>query len=108
MKRALELSSDDPGAISSLAYAYGRTGDITQARALLDRLKQNWNRKHVGSWDIAIAYAGLGDREQALNWLERASAEHSQALLRIKIEPWFAPLYQEPRFQALVAKMNLA
>jgi Serine/threonine protein kinase len=108
MKRAAELSSDDPGAISSLAYAYARTGDLKQARSLLQRLKENWNRKHVGAWDIAIAYAGLGDRDQTLTWLERAAAEHSQALLRIKIEPWLAPLYQEPRFQMLVKKMNLA
>jgi len=61
----------------------------------------------VAAWDIAIVYAGLGDREQALTWLERAAAEHSQALFRIKIEPWLTPLYSEPRFQALVRKMNL-
>lgn len=108
MKKAVELSSDDPGAISSLAYAYARTGDLKQARSLLEGLKKNWSSKHVAAWDIAIVYAGLGDHDQALTWLERAAAEHSQALLRIKIEPWLAPLYQEPRFKALVRKVNLS
>ena len=107
MKKGVELSGEDPGAISSLAYAYARTGDPTQARSLLERLKESWRKKHVAAWDIAIVYAGLGDREQALTWLERAAAEHSQALFRIKIEPWLTPLYSEPRFQALVRKMNL-
>jgi TolB-like protein/Flp pilus assembly protein TadD/tRNA A-37 threonylcarbamoyl transferase component Bud32 len=107
MKKGVELSGDDPGAISSLAYAYARTGDFKQARSLLEQLKESWSKKHVAAWDVAIVYAGLGDHDQALTWLERAAAEHSQALLRIKIEPWLAPLYQEPRFQALVRKMNL-
>jgi len=108
MKKGVELSHGDPGAISSLAYAYAETGNAKQAQALLRQLNETWSKKKVASWDIAIVYAGLGERDQALTWLERAAAEHSQNVLRIKIEPWFAPLHQEPRFQALVANMNLA
>ena len=108
MKKGVELSGGDAGAISSLAYAYAHSGDLKQARRLLEQLKKSWSKEHVAAWDIAIVYVGLGNHEQALNWLERAATDHSQSLLRIKIEPWLKPLYQEPRFQALVRKMNLA
>jgi Flp pilus assembly protein TadD len=108
MKKGVELSGGDAGAISSLAYAYAHIGDLKQARRLLEQLKKSWSKEHVAAWDIAIVYVGLGNHEQALNWLERAATDHSQNLLRIKIEPWLKPLYQEPRFQALVRKMNLA
>src|SRR5262249_48038652 len=104
----VELSHGDPGAISSLAYAYAQTGKAKQAQALLRQLKETWSKKGVASWDIAIVCAGLGDRGQALTWLERAAAEHSQNVLRIKIEPWFAPLHRELRYQALVRKLNLS
>lgn len=108
LKKAVELSGRTPGALSALGCAYGQIGDMKQARSLLAELKKGGNKKPLPSWDIAMVYAGIGDREQALTWLERAAAEHSQGVLKLKIEPPLKPLYGEPRFQALVRKLNLS
>jgi Flp pilus assembly protein TadD len=106
LRKAVELSGRTSGALSALGWAYGKTGDLKQARALLAELKKG-NKKPLPSWDIAVVYAGTGDRGQALTWLERAVNEHSQGVLKLKIEPALEPLYNEPRFQALVKKLNL-
>src|SRR3954470_3884439 len=105
--KAVKLSGRTPGSLSSLAYAYARAGEPGQAKALLSELKQGGEKRHVSAWDVAIVYAGLGDREQALTWLERAAAENSQSLLGIKVEPWLQPLQNDPRFQRLMRKLNL-
>jgi hypothetical protein len=53
-----------------------------------------------------VAYAGVGDEREALAQLERAFEERSENLAWMRVVPWFASLRSEPRFQALVGRMN--
>ena len=55
-----------------------------------------------------IIYVGLGDKAQALEWLEKAYEDHSFRLAWIKADPQLDSLRGEPRFQALLRRMNLA
>ena len=52
------------------------------------------------------AYIGLGEKNRALGWVERAYEEHVQELVDIKAYPGWDPLHSEPRFRALVRRMN--
>ena len=52
------------------------------------------------------AYLGLGDKDEALTFLERAYAEQDPALFWLKMSPIFDPLRSEPRFQALLRRVN--
>jgi hypothetical protein len=52
------------------------------------------------------AYLGAGDKEQALTWLERAYAEKDPWLFWLKVYPTYDPLRSEPRFQAVLRKLN--
>lgn len=63
---------------------------------------RGWN-----SWNLALTYTGLGEREQALDWLEQAYEEHTPMLMLLKITPAFDTLRSEPRFQALLEKVGL-
>src|SRR5882724_2448553 len=97
LEKAVQLSGRTPGALSSLAYAYAKLDNAAKATGLLAELKAGGAKKHVSSWDVAIVYVGLNNRQQALAWLERAAAEHSQSVPGLKVEPWFRPLQSEPR-----------
>jgi len=51
---------------------------------------------------------GMGDKDQALAWLEKAYQDHSEWLTWAKVEPWMDPLRSDPRFQNLLRRMRLA
>lgn len=97
----------------ALAYAYAASGQRDKALSLLDTLRARWqDGKRVGSKDadaigIATALMGLGEREQALDWLERSVA-HGHWIIYLGINPIFRPLHAEPRFRAVLKRVGLA
>ncbi len=93
---------------SSLAHVYGRAGRPAEARRELGRLLK---RNRPGETDAGIifwAYVGTGDRERALEWLERAYVQHSNILATLKVEPAYDALRTEPRFQDVLRRVGLA
>ena len=86
---------------ASLAYGYAKAGQPAEARKLIAKLTSSAG---VGStYFIATVHAGLGDREQALQWLERALRQRDAFLPnRIKLDPALDPLRQDPRFARLL------
>jgi serine/threonine-protein kinase len=94
-----------------LGWVYARSGQ--RERALdFRRACEAGSRKHGRldpAWAYAIAqvHAGMGNREQALKWLERA-AEAGHRLLYLAVDPTLVSLHAEPRFRALLTKVGLA
>jgi serine/threonine-protein kinase len=93
-------------ALVALGHAYAASGNRSEALKLLAELKEQSKHRFISPLDVATLYAGLGDKEQALTWLEKAYDERSFNLVSIKVEPFLDSLRAEPRFQALVKKMN--
>ena len=94
--------------IVCLVYAYGLKGDRAAAVGALDQLERRAaSNKHVTPLGWAISYIGLGDKDKALEWLEQAYEERDPSLINLGLGPKFDPLRSEPRFRALVEKMNL-
>ncbi len=91
-----------------LGLAYGAAGDRARAMAELDALRKISPGGRVAPFSTALIYLGLGDRQRALDDLERALAGDSQMLPWIGLDAIFDPLRSEPRFQALLKKLNLA
>ena len=52
-------------------------------------------------------YAALGDADKSLEWLDKASTEHAGALIYLNIDPVFDGMRRDPRFQAIVRRVNL-
>lgn len=99
--------------LGGLGNTYGVSGRRAEAIQVLDTLQAQGVQRGDDSedYDIAIVHAGLGHREQALEWLERAVdkalAKKSWAPVYLGIDPALRSLHAEPRFQALLKKMGL-
>ena len=90
-----------------LGYAYAKSGDRDKAQAILAELKQMSSRRFVSPFCNAIIYLGLGDKERALDGLERAYEVRSQWVLLLKVDKVYDSLRPEPRFIGLLKKVGL-
>jgi serine/threonine-protein kinase len=106
--RELERSQSDlatPRGHAFLAGAYYRAGRTADARRLVDSLVAESDRTFIPAMDIAIAYAGLQDKDKALLWLERAYDDRTlRPFIRDQV---FIFIRKEPRYRALLARMRL-
>ena len=96
-----------PWYLSTLAYIYGRSGQTAKAQHALEELLQLDRKQPVDPPVITRAYLAVGDKEQALAWLEKAYAQHSHELTGLKVTPEFDPIRSDPRFQELMRKVGL-
>jgi TolB-like protein/cytochrome c-type biogenesis protein CcmH/NrfG len=86
---------------SSLGHAYAIAGKTARARNVLDTLQAAAAKSYVPSYYFALVHIGLGERDQALRYLERAYEERSTVLAYLLIDPRLAPLRSDSRFLAL-------
>jgi TolB-like protein/DNA-binding winged helix-turn-helix (wHTH) protein len=89
-----------------LALVYGLAGRKSETRKIISELKERSRHHYVFPSVFAYAYLGLGDKDRALTFLERAYEEQDPALFYLKVSPLLDPLRSEPRFQALLRRMN--
>ena len=75
---------------------------------MLDELKGIAKQRYIPPYNFALIYAGLGDKDQAFAWLDKAYEEHSQQLSLLKSNPLFDSLRSDPRYTELLRKVNLA
>jgi TolB-like protein/DNA-binding winged helix-turn-helix (wHTH) protein/Flp pilus assembly protein TadD len=106
LRRDLVRSQRRPISVASLASVYGLAGKKREALKLIAELKEKSEQHHISASVLAEAYSGLGEKEEAISWLERAYDEHDQGMVYIKAYPGWDALRSEPRFQALVSRMN--
>jgi serine/threonine-protein kinase len=100
--KGVTITNRWPPVVAELAFAYGQTGQRSQALPLLQELKDESKRRYVDASLISTIYVGLGDNKEALDWLERAYDERSSYMPWLKAEPKWDPLRAEPRFHALL------
>ena len=107
LRRAADISQNSPPALAALARTYAVAGRTTEARNLLDQLMRQSKKQYVSPFYVAIVYAGLGEKEQALDWLEKAYGDHSNAIVFLKVDPQLDTLRSNPRFHELQRKLRL-
>jgi tetratricopeptide (TPR) repeat protein len=91
----------------TLAYIYARSGHQVQAQHALHELLQLSRRTPIDPASIAIAYAGLRNKDQTLRWLEKAYQQRSVELASLKVHPAYDFLRGDPRFQDLLRRVGL-
>jgi len=74
---------------------------------LLNGLKQEAARGYVQNYNFALIYIGLGDKEEALNYLEKHMLAHAETANQYAIAPELDALRSEPRFKAMLKRMKL-
>ena len=84
-----------------------KSGKRDEAVKLLSELKQETTRDYVQSYTFALIYIGLGDKEEALNWLEKQMSGRSETANTYAVAPELDELRSEPRFKEMLKRMNL-
>jgi TolB-like protein/DNA-binding winged helix-turn-helix (wHTH) protein/Flp pilus assembly protein TadD len=107
IQKAISLSNETPSALAALGYAYGVAGQMKEATETADRLKTMSQKGYVPPYDLAVIYAGLGNKDEALRWLQQAYQERSGELLYIKVDPRLVSLRADRKFLALTREMGL-
>ncbi len=106
MQRAVKYSGDDLFVKALLGYVYGTAGKQEEAQIILNEVIETSKYKKIPGIAFAVIYIGLGENDNAMNWLEKAYEERSNYLIYLNSNPIYDPIRSEPRFIELVKKMN--
>ncbi len=105
-EKARQLSGDAAYALVRHGSAYAAAGKKLEAEKILRELEKRALKEFVTPAAFAFLYAALGEKEKAMDWLEREYIERtSDALLRLNVSPYWDSFRNEPRFIALMEKM---
>ncbi len=104
-QKALQLS-DDPRVLAFIGHAEASTGRQSEARAILVKLTEIAKTRYVSGYSFAVIHLALGERDQALEWLEKDARERNGFEINfVKVDPYLDPLRGDPRFEALVSNV---
>jgi serine/threonine-protein kinase len=106
LERAVELSQRHPTYLGDLGYAYAFAGRRDDAVKTLDELMRLSSHRYVGARSIAEIYLGLGDADQAFDWLNKAFEQRNGWLIHIRENPRYDAVRHDPRYQSLVRRMR--
>ncbi len=108
-QRALQIEDGAPENWSNLGHAYALSGKASEAQTIIERLKRTSASSYVPPYNVAVLYAGLGDKNQAFDWLNRAYDERSFYLAAyLKVDSQMDNLRSDSRFKDLLRRMKLS
>jgi TolB-like protein/DNA-binding winged helix-turn-helix (wHTH) protein/Tfp pilus assembly protein PilF len=93
--------------IAGMGHAYGEWGHQAEAKQVLVRLNEMAREKYVTPYGVALVYAGLGDKDQAFAWLNKAVAGRSHWLVWLNRDPRWDRIRSDPRFDDLQKRIGL-
>jgi len=107
LRQLLARAPEEPAILSMAGHEYAVSGHRSQAREIISRLESIAGRRYVPPLYFALIYIGLGDRDKAFQFLNKAYDERSEYLLYLPTEPLADPLRNDPRFRALLDRLGL-
>ena len=105
-REAVTLSPEDPTSTTMLAWACGQAGNRDEATAIVKQLEAGYRDGRNTAIVVAHGFVALGDRDEAFRWLSKAYDERDGWLIFVNHWPTWEPLRSDPRFQALLRRMN--
>lgn len=105
-QKARELN-DDPYVLAALGHFYAASGKREEAMNILGQMNEAAKHQYVAAYSFALVYAGLGDKDQAIQWLERSYQDRAYDITYLKVDPFFDNLHSDPRFADLVRRVGL-
>ena len=106
-QKAVALSNRGASYLPYLGYAAWLQGKRAQALGLVKELEEKYSKGEAEGYDVAILYAGMGDRDHAFTWLEKNFQTGGAQLTTITVEPVFDSLRSDPRFTRLLQRMGI-
>jgi len=102
-----KLFPENPFLTSALGCAYGLAGKKDEAQQIVDGFIEISKKGYFSPMFISRVYAGMGDVDKSIDWLEKAYEDRDPLLLNIKVVPSHDYMHANPRFIALLKKMGL-
>jgi len=106
-EKAVTISGTRATYAGQLGHALAVSGEKGQALKILEELRERSKQTYVPAHEMAVICVGLGEKDQAFGWLRNAYEERSSWLPMLAVSPLFDGLRSDPRFQALLRRMNL-
>jgi serine/threonine-protein kinase len=106
-QNGIDKAGRGPELVAALGYTHALEGRRDLAERALTELREMSRERYVSPYWTAVVYCGLNDKEQALIWLEKARQDRSASLLWLKVEPLFASMRDDARFQELVRRIGV-
>lgn len=107
LEKTVFLMDRSPGPMGVLVHAYAYSGRRPEALRLLAELKRRQQAGYVPPAVFVNAYFGLDQNDQGFVWLERAYQEQSNILQFLRVNPFFDPVRDDPRFKDLLRRVGL-
>jgi TolB-like protein/Tfp pilus assembly protein PilF len=104
-EKAFVIAPGNRLTLAGLGYSYAAAGRKLEAQKVLDQLNELSKQEYVPPWSRALIYVGLGEKDKALEWLEKGFDDRS--ISNIALLPFSDPLRSDPRFADLLRRMNL-
>jgi tetratricopeptide (TPR) repeat protein len=105
-ERARRLN-DDPAVLGYLAQSLALSGKREEAMKIVAQMHEVSKQRYVPAFSFGIAYAALGDKDHALQWMERCLQDAAWEITLIKVDPAFDKLRSDPRFNDLVKRVGI-
>jgi serine/threonine-protein kinase len=107
-QKAAELSGRSPLTLGAMAFCHAFAGRRSEAQKLIKEMEERSRAAHVPPHCFAWAYLGLGETDKVFDWLDKAVDDREPLLIgHLNHEPLYDPLRSDPRYRALLRKMNL-
>ena len=107
LQKVSVLSGQDHAKLAALGHAYAFSGRRAEATKILEKLEEMSKRSYVPPYDFAVIFAGLGEKDKALEWLQKSHEDRSAYLVYLNVEPIWDSLRSDPRFTDLLQRMRL-
>jgi TolB-like protein len=108
LRKVNESRGGFPEALGAIGHAYAVAGRRDEALKTLEELQRISTREYVSSLQFAMIYAGLGEKEKAIEQLESAADDRAGWLINLGVDPRFDALRSEPRYQAMLRRLGIA
>jgi tetratricopeptide (TPR) repeat protein len=106
-QNSIALAGQVTSRVGSLGHAYAMAGRKNEARQTLKGLNELSHREYVSPYHTALIYVGLGEKDEAFAWLEKANGDHYWMTVFLKVDPLLDPLRSDRRYQDLLNRVGL-
>jgi TolB-like protein/DNA-binding winged helix-turn-helix (wHTH) protein/Tfp pilus assembly protein PilF len=105
-EKAYSPSGGSTGVLSMKGYVLARSGRQAEAEQIVHGLIEAGKNRFIPPYNVALVYAGLGNRESALQWLDKGYEARDVRLVFLTVDPKWNDLRSDPRFQELLKRCH--
>lgn len=106
-QKVIRINGENGASVAALGYAYSIAGKPTEARRVLAELEHQSKAGYISPYTLAAICAGLGEKDQAYDWLEKDLKERDNSLVFLAVDQQLDNLRSDPRFAELVKKIGI-